>query len=110
MKIQVPCADGSDRHCCGFVEVELPYIGLSTNDITVNFHEEDGQDVLECVQVTPPNPVWVAKNQEFLSPSDLDDIDEYGFFEIKPRDVEAVCGPCGSDQTYDDEGNNISSR
>lgn len=110
MKIEVPCSDGSDRNCFGVVEVDLTYPGLSADDINVICFEQEGQEVLESIQVTPPNPSWVTKNQDFLSPSDLDEIDEQGFFEIKPRDIQTVCCTCGSDQTYDDEGNNISSR
>ena len=110
MKIEVPCADGSDRNCYGTVEVDLCYMGLSADDIAVNCIEQDGQDVLESIQITPPNLDWVIKNKEFLSSSDLEDIDEEGFFEINPRDINTVCAACGSDQTYDAEGRNISSR
>lgn len=109
MKIEVHCDDGSDRNCYGTVEIDLPYGGLSTDSVTINWDTEKGKKVVTSVQIFPPNADWVRQNKNFLSSSDIESIDADGSFEVEYRDLEhGVCDACGSDQTYDDEGNNIS--
>lgn len=110
MKIEVNCADGTDAQCFGTVEIELPFAGLSDDDVIVNWTEVREKDVVESVQITPPSsPDWVKQNDEHLSEFDIDAIKATGSFMIQSDDLEeAVCDACGSDQTYDDEGNNTS--
>lgn len=108
MKIKVHCDDGTDHNCYGTVEIDLPYAGLSSDSVTVNWTKERGKDIVTSVQISPPTD-WVKQNENNLSPSDIEDVNLTGFFEIEYSDLEhEVCGACGSDQTYDDENNNIS--
>lgn len=109
MKIKVHCDDGSDRNCYGTVEIDLPYDGLSSDNVTFNWIKEGGRDIVESVRISPPNADWEKQNEDNLSPSEIEAIDLKGFFELGYDELEhKVCGACGSDQTYDDEGNNIS--
>lgn len=109
MKIEVHCDDGSDQNCYGAVEIDLPYTGLSDDNVVVNWTTERGRDIVSDVQISPPNQNWVKQNENSLSDYEIESINENGFFEIAYADLEhKVCGACGSDQTYDAEGNNIS--
>lgn len=109
MKIKVNCADGTDAQCYGTVEIELPFSGLSEDDVTVNWTTKKGKDVVKSVRIVPPKPDWVKQNDQHLSKSDVEAIKATGHFDIQPDDLEQeVCDACGSDQTYDDEGRNIS--
>ena len=109
MKIEVHCNDGSDRNCFGTVEIDLPYRGLSAENVAVNWDTETGKEVTS-VQIAPPNAVdWVKQNENLLNSSDIESIKENGFFEIAYCDLKhTICAACGSSETYDDEGNNIS--
>lgn len=109
MKIEVHCDAGNDRNCYGTVEIDLPYGGLSTNNVTINWATERGKEVVTSVQIFSPNADWVKQNENSLNPSNIESINADGSFVIEYRDLEhGVCDACGSDQTYDDEGNNIS--
>jgi len=64
---------------------------------------------VDSIIITPPNSAWVEQNRDFLSPSDIESIEKDGIFEVyySDRPHHEVCSACGSDQDYDDEGNNI---
>ena len=111
MKIKIHCDDGSDRKCYGTVETKLPFVGLSRDDVVVSWVETRERREVAEVQITPPNPVetWLELNGSALSASDIGCIKNKGIFKIEYLDLEHhVCAACGSDQTYDDDGNNIS--
>lgn len=105
MKIKVYCADGSDRNCYDTVEIELPFSGLTPEHVTAQREDERGRQVAQRVKIAPPNLDWIGLNKQLLSQSDIESIEENGYFEFE---YDKVCEACGSDQTYDDEGNNIS--
>ncbi|WP_147364320.1 hypothetical protein [Burkholderia pseudomallei] len=103
MKIEIPCADGTDVNCCGTVEVSLPYPTLELYGCTVTVDES-----AETVRIDP-TPEWLMRYQDTLSEADHESVKEYGYIEPSYRDFGGtICGACGSDQTYDAEGNNIS--
>lgn len=111
MKIEVHCEDGTDRYCYGTVETGLPFVGLSEDDVEVKWVETRGRSKVVSIHITPPNPVnkWIEMNRPWLSDYDIDCINSDGVFEIEYQNLEHhVCSACGSDQTYDDEGSNIS--
>lgn len=96
---ELPCADGSDRHC--FEEVRVC--------ILIDVPEEEMLEAYESGELD------VTKRQLLelgLDPEDYgaEDFDEDDLVTITSEDagiVAEVCGACGSDQYYDDEGNNI---
>ncbi len=109
MKISVPCNSGSDRNCVGTVEIDLPYIGLSDEDVSINQTVEGGKPILRSVCISPTLENWANLNANFLTQSDIDSLDSDGWFEVEQSRLEhKVCGPCGSDETYDGDGNNVS--
>lgn len=95
----VPCADGTDRHCSKAVTIRL----------AVDLDEYELQELLDG-------------NSVFLPVEDLDGIDlgdgphEYnedrsmilvGPSDIGLDNVDTICSACGSDQVYDSDMNNI---
>ena len=68
---------------------------------------ESGRELVESVRVTPPGTDWVKQHAHSLHPSEIDAINEDGAFDVEYSDLQhVVCSACGSDQTYDSEGNN----
>lgn len=90
------CADGSDRHCEKTVSVFIELKGLTKAQLKEI--EESGGTYISEKQV--------KSNNLSLSEEDKEQLKEEGsvFYEVY---LENICGPCGSDQDYDDEGNNI---
>lgn len=103
MKIQVPCADGTDANCWGTVEISLPYPALELRGCTVTVDESE-----ETVRIDF-SPQWLKSYKDKLNKDDLESVNEIGYVERPYRDFgRTICGACGSDQTYDKEGNKIS--
>jgi hypothetical protein len=109
MKIEVHCDDGSDPNCYDTVEVDLPFSGLSDDDVKPNWVEDElsKRDVLESVLIYPSED-WVKQNKNLLDLDQIESIEKNGYFEIQYADLpHDVCAACGSDESYDSEGNNI---
>lgn len=110
MKVDTHCPDGTDRNCSGTVPMELPYMGLKSAAIESNWEKHRGKEELVSISIYPPNdPQWLVANEQWLTPDDIDSIRSDGFFIIESDDFPShdCCGACGSSETYDDEGNNI---
>lgn len=102
-KIEIPCADGTDANCWGTVEVSLPYPALELLGCMVTVDES-----AETVRIAP-SPAWLNQFKDKLGDEDLESVNEFGYIERPYRDFGGtICGACGSDQTYDADGNNIS--
>lgn len=94
--IKRPCADGGDRHC--YKEVDAR--------ILADLDDDERDDVLQGHDV--------HMSRERMNNAGID-CNQYEFDEDDTTDVPAedlvsgdeVCAACGSDQDYDDEGNNI---
>jgi hypothetical protein len=107
MRIETHCPDGTDPQCFGTVMMELPYTGLSATDVHCNWNEKDE---LESLTIYPPNDLrWIAENERWLSESEIDSIKCDGYFEIEHSDFSDhnCCGACGSSESYNAEGENI---
>lgn len=107
MKIKVHCNDGGDRNCYRVVEIDLPFKGLTCDNVIVNWIKENDKDVVDTVKISPPATGWIKQQDEnLLKPSDIKAIEDEGFFEIAYDDLGEysvdlmVCAACGSDQTY----------
>lgn len=110
MYVNTQCPDGTDRHCCQIVRMELPYTGLTANSIQSHWVTHRGREKLECITITPPtSPQWLVENDQWLRAQDIESIASEGCFELEADDFpyHGTCGPCGSSETYDDEMNNI---
>lgn len=110
MMIQTHCPDGTDRHCSSTVSMELSYSGLTLHHIQMNWTENKDREELESVTITPPaDPRWLIENDAWLRQQDIDSIKANSYFELEADDFppHGTYGPCGSSETYDDEGNNI---
>lgn len=110
MLIQTHCPDGTDRHCTGTVPMELPFTGLSRDVVEPHWIEERGREKLDSITIYPPDdPRWLVENEPWLSNADIESIKCDGHFVIESDGFpdHRCCGPCGSSETYDDEGNNI---
>ena len=103
MKIDVPCADGTDANCSDTVEVPLPYPALELYGCNVTVDE-----LAETVRINLTTD-WLKHYQNTLNADDRESVKDEGYIERPYRDFGGtICGACGSDQTYDAEGNNIS--
>lgn len=112
MYVTVHCDDGSDRNCHEEVKTELSFHNLSSSNVVVNWTVNRGKEEVDIITITPPKPVeeWIDQNSHALDESQIESIRETGSFTIDYRELESVvCSACGSDQTYDDEGRNITS-
>lgn len=110
MYVNTHCPDGTDRHCCQMVCMELPYTGLTPSSIESHWVTNQGREELESITITPPaDPRWLLENEQWLRPQDIESIASEGCFELEADDFpyHGTCGPCGSSETYDDEMNNI---
>lgn len=110
MHVQTHCPDGTDRNCRGTVPMELPYTGLTPDDVESHWEERQGNEELTSITISPPaDPRWLIGNDRWLSQDDIDNIKVHGFFVVEADDFPPhdCCGACGSSETYDDEGNNI---
>jgi len=115
MKIEVHCTDGSDPNCYETVEVDLPFDGLSPNNVETHWVKEDGRQVVESFKIRPPNKEWIQQNREilerYLFEDNIESVIKNGVFEILYSDLEndisEVCDACGSEHTRDKEGNII---
>jgi len=104
------CPDGTDRNCSGAVRVDLPYTGLTSDNIQSHWTPGQHGDELESITIMPPaDPRWIAENVEHLRDSDIEDIAVNGYFELEADNFpyHGVCPACGSSETTDEEGNNI---
>ncbi|MBB3185783.1 hypothetical protein FHR95_003376 [Halomonas fontilapidosi] len=92
---ELPCSDGTDRHCTGTVEVPISIERLTAEQLK-EIQDSGG---------TRLTPAQLASFE--LDDQERKELKEFGsvYFDI---DIDDICDPCGSDQTYDDEGNNIS--
>lgn len=95
---EVKCGDGSDRHCHGTVEVCIAVHGLSENQL--KDIAEMGSTVITKQQVEFSLIQLDVDQKEALS------LDNEVDYEVH---IDNICGACGSDQSYDDDGNNITS-
>ncbi|SIN84983.1 hypothetical protein [Paraburkholderia phenazinium] len=103
MKIEIPCADGTDANCRSTVEVSLPYPALELYGCNVTVDAS-----AKTVRIDP-TPEWLKRYQDTLSEYDRESVKEDGYIERGYRDFGGtICGACGSDQTYDADGSNIS--
>ena len=103
MKIEIPCADGTDANCVDTVELSLPYPALELYGCAVTVDERS-----ETVQIVL-SPEWLTHYEHTLCEGDRESVREDGYIERSYGDFGGtICGACGSDQTYDAEGNNIS--
>lgn len=110
MQITTHCPDGTDPNCYGTVTVELPYSGLTPDTVRSNWTGEYGDSKLVSAEIWPPaGDDWLKANENWLSESEIDDIKTSGHFIIEYDDLPShhCCSACGSSETYDDEGNNI---
>ncbi|SEG34094.1 hypothetical protein [Billgrantia desiderata] len=94
---ELNCADGTDCHCTKTVKVAIDVEGL-TEDQLEEIEDEGGTELTK---------EQVEASQIILDKEALEHLAEYDTVYIR-IDVDHTCSPCGSDQTYDDEGNNIS--
>lgn len=95
----IPCSDGSDRHCARTLSISLP-IDLDNYEFQelLNGHSvfvplEDAEGLLLDMDAPEYND---DRSMVLISPAD-----------IGLESLVNVCGACGSDQTYDACGNNI---
>lgn len=93
---EVKCADGSDRNCKKKVTVSIEVLGLTKSQLKEI--EQSGGTTISAKQVENSK---LSLNQE-----DKKQLAENGNIYYKV-DLDNTCGPCGSDQDYDEEGNNI---
>ncbi|MYN04403.1 hypothetical protein GTP41_20120 [Pseudoduganella sp. DS3] len=101
MKISIPCADGTDRHCYKVIGTTLPFPMLEEHMVTV--YEDNPKNVI--IEIAP-SPDWMKRfAKDYLTAYQIECVTSDGYFEYDPE--ESVCDACGSDQDYDDEGNNI---
>ncbi len=103
MEWELPCADGSDRHCHKHVKVDIPLPEIVPTWVSLI----DDADDPAMLQISPTQ-AWVAKYSSSLDEQQIAQFQQDGFFE-QPLEKE-VCAACGSDQSYDDEGNNITAQ
>jgi hypothetical protein len=90
--------------------MELPYTRLTRENVVSEWEGEGDDEELVKVTITPPDdPRWLSENEPWLSECDADSIKTQGFFEIEASDFpdHDCCPSCGSSETYDGEGNNI---
>lgn len=98
--VNLPCADGGDRHCWEEVVVCIP-IDISESQMLEAFEEDE-----ICLTAEQFEKLG-------LDPRDYDDgsdllPNECRFVSAEDAGiVAAVCPACGSDQVYDYDGNNI---
>jgi hypothetical protein len=110
MRIEAHCPDGTDRNCHGTVTIDLPYTRLTDENIEPEWVGDESDGELERVTITPPaDPQWLTENAPWLSECEVDSINTDGFFVLEASDFPAhdSCPACGSSETYDREGNNI---
>jgi hypothetical protein len=114
MEILVHCDDGGDPHCHGTVKIELPLLGLC--EVRPNWVKERAngkiREIVKSVRISPENADdWIRQNKNNLSLFDIESIQKKGFFEIGYNELpHAICDPCGSDQSYNEEDENVSAR
>jgi hypothetical protein len=111
MIIKAHCSDGTDQNCCQTVQHELPFFGLNKQNVRSNWVQKVGKRQLKNLQITPPpGDQWIIDNDQWLDYTDVHSIKETGSFIIDYDDLSVhCCGACGSDQTYNADGENISS-
>lgn len=113
MIIDIHCADGGDRNCWEMVSAELPFSGNCDVDyemiVDKNAFGKD-REIVKSIIIIPENADdWIDRNRNLLDQFDIESIQNNGFYEIMHDDLpHVVCPACGSDQDYDEEGNNIS--
>lgn len=110
------CADGTDRNCFGKVEVEIGLKGLTSeqrqeiqadldrfDSVKANANESSCEIELELTARQ------CEENGIELDEEDRQALVRKGSWSTYLTVNRATCGACGSDQTYDEDGNNISS-
>lgn len=105
MKIEIPCADGTDRNCDGDVEAELPFTGLAHDCVEVRVVTRQGRRVLDSIVITPPDRTsWVTANQVPLTDEQKASIQKTGKFKFDADDVDEItCDACGSGSSGEDD-------
>ena len=103
MQVSVKCADGSDRNCFGSIGVDVGDYVTDAYLCTVDVEQDD--DGNPAVLIVRPGDEWLKKHADSLDQWVKDSIAENDFFEVQIESM--VCGACGSSESYDDEGNNI---
>lgn len=88
MKITVHCATGSSPDCYQTVEVDLPYDGLTPQDVHTNWATEDGMKTVTSIEITPSSGNWIEQNSYLFSPSDIEQIKTHGYFKIQYSELE----------------------
>jgi hypothetical protein len=110
-RFEIKCGDGTDRHCSGVVEVSS--LGIDENVLTEaqkayieecleDFNESDDEDdpLIIMLDITKDQARKIGIE---VTDEELND----GFYEYPLEIHREFCSACGSDQVYDDEGNNI---
>lgn len=97
--IKRPCADGGDPHC--YEEVDI--------SILADLDDDEREDVFQG------RSVHMSRDRMIEAEIDcsLYEFDEDDTTDVPAEDLMSgneVCDACGSDQIYDDEGNNITGR
>lgn len=106
--IEIPCADGGDRHCFGTVEMQVP-VALEAEEIN---ELKDGFSIPISPDRFKALGIDASLYKEDLE--DLENLDDIVEIQMRAEELELdfyiVCGACGSDQDYDDDGNNVTGR
>lgn len=95
---EVKCGDGSDVNCHGTVDVFIPVHGLSEKQL--NEIVDNGSTTITEPQVEMSGIQLDADQKEELS------TDKELLYEFP---IDNICGACGSSESYDSEGNNVTS-
>ncbi len=103
MEVQVRCGDGSDPNCSGSITVDIQ--GSVPDAYMCRVHVEQGAKSDNPVLIVYPSDTWLSKHVASLQQWQNDSIARVGYFEVEIESE--VCGACGSSESYDEEGNNI---
>lgn len=95
----VKCSDSSDRNCKKTVDIFIDINGLTKEQLN-RISECYGSTTIELSRKQ------IEQNKIDLSADEKIDLEELGYIEHLIS-VRTVCGPCGSGETYSDNGNNI---
>lgn len=98
MKYTVKCTDGSDSNCYEELDVEIGIIGLTAEQLDEIIEHDRAELTKQQIEM----------NRIVLDEHDQKILDEEGVISYPIYIDNTVCGACGSDQSYDNEGNNIS--
>lgn len=102
--MKVRCIDGSDRHCYRTISVNIgDYLPIAAFCKIEVVQEDD-----EAFFKVEPDEDWCRVYLSTLPDYMQESVAENGHFLVEIEEL--VCGACGSSETYDDEGRNITGR